>query len=1165
VLRAPSPLHFALAATLVATVGCEERWLGALAGDPAGLADAGPPAPPRLRSSVPLDDARSVPADTPLLLIFDRPMRRDVGHVEVWEVPGISGGDPARVTRLAAADGIWFDDRDLGLEGDRDDVGLRFVLQLAEERRYAVRLGCDLESRAALPVEGCGGDALRFETVDRRAPQILRTTPREGESGVSPASLPYLELTFSEAMRAEGRLTLAGGGPARELEAEWHDATHARFPLEDPLAFDTPYVATPRGFRDRAGNRLDVIATLVDGVLDFRTGGDDVAPFVTSASPYEGRRGVNPATAEAVLDFSEPLDGERTGAGWALLVARGSYRFLRGDFEQDGRRVRFALPLPLPLDTDFRLDLRPGVWADRAGNPLDLVPVLGDGALDFRVDEDAYGPRVVASTPAEGADDVPVDLGVVELVFDEAMDPESGPVTMAVGDGAPTPLAGVWEGTRLTLDARALRADSAVRLDLTALRDRVGNPLDDGDGFLGDGALDFHTREATGNDCREPLGEDRALRLPGGGLRWTVAGDASTHDGGASRCGATGPDRVFAFTKETPRFASGGRLLHVEVRSPDGEPLAFELRGASCERPDDALPCQRRVRDGGTTLDRPAGLHHLWVSGEAAFTGAVITVEERDAWPPGESCGSPFDEDDAVYRAPSDPDGEHVFQLLPGAVRTADDGPVGAMGALPCRSEHGADAVFVFEKRAGTVLDVRAVPARLTGPGAALAMTVGLGCAPDHASTELQACEARLERGLVRRVSGPAGPVVIRVASVDPMEPFPGVTVGITERDAPAGESCEGALPWPSDGVVAATPTAAVGTRSCGGGAMTWYRTPMPGGVARVLGSGAGALALVDRTTGRTLRCGEAGSEVAVHLPAEHELCVGVGAGVERLTLVGASFGGPTGPAVDTGLRAEGLEEAAWLVSDGTDSFVGLPGELLRVAASGGLPSVRAEPWAGAAGVLTAGHLFSVVPAARAPRVFELWNGPWPGAATPWELGGGTLGPALAMASDGPELVVASHEEDRVVLHAVLRAAPSIPREVRRETALRRVVGLALDATHFYLRGEDAAGVRGIYRLERRGGGAPERLAEVDHDAERAAPLVLDGSSAPPVLYARSTRGRAALHAVQDPAGDAPLDLGPVRLLGRRGEGSLGRSGDGLLFVESESHPSGRLLRWGSP
>lgn len=220
---------------------------------------------------------------------------------------------------------------------------------------------------------------------------------------------------------------------------------------------------------------------------------DETPPHVLSSSPWEGARDAAPSLRSIVIVFSESMD---PAAGEAVLVGGPAPVVLTAVWGGAAKRATFAVTVS--PSTDYRLAL--DGFTDAAGNPLDGVPVLGDGALDFRVEArtDVQPPRVVTSRPADNATDVPRDTMHIVVTFDEPMDSSRTEAHLFdVTLGMTSTLTGAWsdEDRTLSLFAPGLAEGRDYQLDLSAFTDAAGNPLDGSP--LGLGRLDFRTRDDT--------------------------------------------------------------------------------------------------------------------------------------------------------------------------------------------------------------------------------------------------------------------------------------------------------------------------------------------------------------------------------------------------------------------------------------------------------------------------------------------------------------------------------------------------------------------------------------------------------------------------------------------------------------------------------------------
>jgi hypothetical protein len=102
------------------------------------------------------------------------------------------------------------------------------------------------------------------------------------------------------------------------------------------------------------------------------------------------------------------------------------------------------------------------------------------------------GPRpfVVATTPEEGATEIPATLEAVSITFSEPVDPASGTIQIE-GEGATLGEAS-WNGTTVTVGIGGLATGKPYRVVVAGYRDEDREVLDVAP-YLGDGALDFTT------------------------------------------------------------------------------------------------------------------------------------------------------------------------------------------------------------------------------------------------------------------------------------------------------------------------------------------------------------------------------------------------------------------------------------------------------------------------------------------------------------------------------------------------------------------------------------------------------------------------------------------------------------------------------------------------
>src|SRR5690606_3869630 len=162
----------------------------------------------------------------------------------------------------------------------------------------------------------------------------------------------------------------------------------------------------------------------------------------------------------------------------ATLSSGGSSITVTGVWSEGGTRIDFDVFGKLARNATHSLSL--AGFRDAAGNALDPVPHLADGALDFVTGVDIFAPYVGGSDPVEGSNDFSFRAPSIVVVFSEAMD--TSMTSVEVSDGTSTFTAnGTWSlaGTRLTLDvAGKLYASRTYHIDFSQFRDAGGTLLD---------------------------------------------------------------------------------------------------------------------------------------------------------------------------------------------------------------------------------------------------------------------------------------------------------------------------------------------------------------------------------------------------------------------------------------------------------------------------------------------------------------------------------------------------------------------------------------------------------------------------------------------------------------------------------------------------------------
>ena len=616
--------------------------------------------------------------------------------------------------------------------------------------------GCDGEPPMADGGPGDGGTTDAPAQPD--APRILETRPADGEREV--ARDAAIEIVFDRAMdESAGALSASTDEGAIALEAGSWDEDGRVFTARPSQAL--PPGATldvsASGFESAEGASLTA-----EHAWSFETR-DDVAPFVTSATPGEGASAIDPDLDTIVIAFSEMMrdGGVARLEGGPGTLGRGTW--------MDG-----ALHLPvegLAADTAYRVVLEG--FRDAAGNALDGAPVLGDGALDFTTGEDVTAPVVVDANPSEGQLDVRVGLVTrIALDFSEPMDTTAGSATLEV-DGGSEALSLEWSrgDTRVSLPvASLLRIDSPHRVVLDGFRDRAGN-AHDGAVYLGDGALDFTTGEGALSPFvahTEPLD---ALEVSAVGI--TVIRVVFSEAMDRSQTTAVLADGSLSRTLNGT-WNEAGTVLTLDARGyvHASSPYTMDLSGFT------------------DATGSPVDVSHPYLGdGILQFTTPAGT---------GERCGDELGMDVAT------PITGGVEWVIPSGAVSFDD------GAASCRQFNGgADAVVHYRKTTASAAD-GGMALRVTASNPTTSNDINLAVFFDRCDV---GDAATMRRCVFNRnpwetfVDGGPGDYFIWVGRTSSTGSFNGATVRVEEVAMPdEGETCLSALDTTTDAPIYTAP-----------------------------------------------------------------------------------------------------------------------------------------------------------------------------------------------------------------------------------------------------------------------------------------------------------------------------------------------------------------------
>lgn len=1046
--------------------------------------------------------------------------------------------------------------------------------------------------------------ALDFTTGDDIAPVVTEADPAEGATVSARTSV--IRITFSEPMDPSTGTLALEGGPGELGDVSW-TLGGLVVPVSG-LAYDTDYRVVLSGFADPAGNALDGEAYLGDGALDFATGPDLDPPRVTDASPSEGQIEVRDTAEKVTVLFDEAMD---TSVTEATLSSGGSSITVTGVWSEGGTRIDFDVFGKLARNATHSLSL--AGFRDAAGNALDPVPHLADGALDFVTGVDIFAPYVGGSDPVEGSNDFSFRAPSIVVVFSEAMD--TSMTSVEVSDGTSTFTAnGTWSlaGTRLTLDvAGKLYASRTYHIDFSQFRDAGGTLLDTEHAYLGDGVLDFTLAPPTGENCRDALTVAEATSNSGGVVEWVLAQGVATDVDGSETCRPSGTPRVDAvirYTKSTPSASDGGTVLHVYVDGPGtgfGSTYVSVLQN-ECDpnvvgTGPDRLRCVGNRNPQHLYFDVGPGDYYVWFSPNSTYTGypefmeTTVQIEEIAAPPEGESCVAPYDTTSSIYEAPTTADDPHVWTIPAGAMHAVDHAVAyDGLGAMECDTDTGVgpDAVVELPKSSDTSIGWLEIE-RTSGKYAVVQLLDR--CNAMDPAAESLFCEEDLTHTASTKyremiIPGRAGSRYLWIASDYSSETeFPSTVVRYNEIEPGPGDSCATAIPIDIGTTNAVTPDRRhrLPAPSCFDRTetVTWYRFTTTERFTHVRADGDAKIASIRAADGSEMACqaSAAGNTplVVFEPTVGTDVCVGVSSGtaVTSLALEAFSYDGNLGVVTNLGIeRPRSITNDYWMSVTPTTLYMGVAANgLLSVNKAGGVladfrtdfGSYSTSTVLGNDGVAVGESIFSLDDTATAssPRVYRIVRDGAPEVSV-WDTG--SAYPSLGMDAityDGTSLLYVSDSTASLAtrFYSLSPSAPGPATELGLVPALENVVGIAADATYFYVVGEeagaDAATKDGVFRLLRSDlSQPPVRLATVTVDTTRAS-IEVDDLAAATHLYFRADNG--FVHVIKDPAGTAPQHLGPIFALEDTQDFAMTIDhATGSLYVfESVTDTSGTFVR----
>ncbi|MBI5018195.1 MAG: Ig-like domain-containing protein [Deltaproteobacteria bacterium] len=392
-----SPLDFSTAYTVTLGEGVKD-----LAGNPLAApvswsfttGKAPDTTPPTMVSTVPANDAPSVPASTAVSITFSEPV------------------DPATVTAATFT---------LSGPGGLVNGTVTVSGATATFTPGALVYGASYEATVTTAVRDLAGNPLAAPITwtfaiepppDTTPPAVISTAPPEGASDVPVGTA--VSVTFSEAVEAASlasSFTLAGPGAQVAGTVTVTGATATLTPAAS-LGFGTAYTATVgTGARDLAGNAL---AAAVSWTFTTASAPDTTPPTVSSTTPANGANGVA-VNAGVSVTFSEPVDAASLAASLTLAGPGGP---VAGTVTVVGATATFTPAASLVPATAYTATVGTGA-RDLAGNPL-AAPFSWTFTTGSAPDTTA--PTVVSTAPTNGATGVPAGTAVA-VSFSEAMNP----------------------------------------------------------------------------------------------------------------------------------------------------------------------------------------------------------------------------------------------------------------------------------------------------------------------------------------------------------------------------------------------------------------------------------------------------------------------------------------------------------------------------------------------------------------------------------------------------------------------------------------------------------------------------------------------------------------------------------------------------------------------
>ncbi len=721
---------------------------------------------------------------------------------------------------------------------------------------------------------------------------------------------------------------------------------------------------------------------------------------------------------------------------------------------------------------------------------------------------------------------------------------------------------------------------------------------DDGNPISGDGCSAQCTPN-TGETCAEPLLMLQAAQMAGK-YTWTVpAGGVLVADGdwGCDPNGV-GPDVVAKFTKTSETLANGGQLLHVKADTPLATTTSYylnlEIKGGSCDAgTGTSLNCDWYKDNWDAYLDVPPGDYWIFVAKNSAATAAVpfpqVTLVAEEVTPPaagtGEGCFAPYTVASANYTPPGGAGMPHTWTIADGAINSFDMSATwGEPGSISCDNTatygdiHGVDSVIEYTKQSPTSvlkIDVQNLDPVLTQSD--LDIEVMNVCDSNSPTKVSRHCRANLDTISIT-APAPAGPVYLWVATEATSEEFNGASVQVTEIFPGVGESWPTAQPLAGSGPVTATSAQRLDAPTCFpvAGNIHWYSYTLTNDVFSLSANVGGYVAIYDGA-GQQRRC--VTDAAAAPLPFQGApgdtfyIAVQSPSPITAFTIQDVVYNGiqgvPTDMAITFPTSATGeygmAIDANQIVLADTVKAWSFPKTIGATATEYGTLNGITTTHMGYDITFAGSSLFSVdnILTVTANRLFRIFDGTTWGPGTAWDLTPSYPASAAsyAITTDGPGLFLTTRKTTTdTSFYSFSPAAASVPALLGVSTSVWYVVGVAADATYFYVASSGVSG-EGVYRVLRSNIAAPAvKIATVDTSTLHTS-IEVDSYASAQYLYVRDALGD--IHAVVNPGGATPVHAGVISTLGSSVDYAMAydQAGSALYFWETETVATGRIVR----